>query len=679
MTPKLNITSIEFEAIKTSLRDYLRDQTLFRDYDFEGSALTKLIELLAYNTYYTAWYTNMVANEMTLETAAVRDSLLSHAKALNYIPTSRRGPIALIDVTVTPFLGNTQSSLTIDKFHPFESESIDGVNYTFVARESYSINKENGVFPFTDVEIIQGVPQTATFTYDNINNPRAEFELPDNTIDTSTLSILVQTSAVNTTTEIFTVSPDVTGLDVNSAVCFLSSTTDNKYKLVFGDGRISKALSNGNIVIASYLTTDGEAANKANSFATGSINGFSNVSITSISAAAGGAERETDDSIKFNAPLYYSSQNRAVTPSDFAVLLLRNYPNMRSVAVWGGEDNDPPVYDTVFISYILRDGILINEIEKARILREIIKPLNIVTVGAVFVDPDYLYLKFISNVNVNARGTSLNSAQVKDLLRTAILDYVESNLNQFNATYASSKVEGAIDAALPAIIGSDTVTKLEKRITPSLGEPHVYEIFFRTALKRSTVTSGLASTGFYVFDSLNIRRLAFIEEVFNSFTGIDEIQITNPGFGYVEAPTVTIVGDGTGANAVATIVNGRVDSITIVDRGANYTTATVSFSGGGGQSAEASPIIASRFGTLRLYYNKSNAEKETINPEIGLINYETGEIELNNLNVDGVDAEDGQIRFSIEPESAILKSTNNQLMTIDEEDTGAIVLNVNML
>jgi hypothetical protein len=182
-----------------------------------------------------------------------------------------------------------------------------------------------------------------------------------------------------------------------------------------------------------------------------------------------------------------------------------------------------------------------------------------------------------------------------------------------------------------------------------------------------------------VFDSLNIRRLAFIEEVFNSFTGIDEIQITNPGFGYVEAPTVTIVGDGTGANAVATIVNGRVDSITIVDRGANYTTATVSFSGGGGQSAEASPIIASRFGTLRLYYNKSNAEKETINPEIGLINYETGEIELNNLNVDGVDAEDGQIRFSIEPESAILKSTNNQLMTIDEEDTGAIVLNVNML
>ncbi len=679
MSTKLTLTELEFQTIKNNLKNYLRNQQTFKDYDFEGSALNQLLDVLAYNTYYNAYYLNMVANESNLETASVRDVILSHAKSLNYVPTSRRGAVANVNVTVTPPGGNTQVSATINRFTPFESEAIDGVNYTFVAKQSYTAFKENGMFPFTNVELIEGIPQTATFTYNAATNPRAEFEIPDNTIDTSTLYVVVQESVVNTSTSVFTPSIDITGLNSNSQSYFLSTTTDNKYKLIFGDGNIAKSLANGNIVIAQYLVTNGDAANKANAFATGSISGFSNVQITAVSAAAGGAERETDDSIKFNAPLFYSSQNRAVTTNDYAVLIQKNYPNIRSVSVWGGEDNDPPVYDTVFISYIPRDGALINDVEKNRITTEILDPLKIVTVSAVLTDPEYLYLKFNSTLKVNQRLTSLTTTQIQDAIRSTILNYVNTNLNQFNSTFASSKIESAIDSAIPAIVGSDTEIQIEKRITPLLQVSQTYTIYFRTSLKRSTVTTGLQSTGFYVYDALGIKRLSHIEEVFNSFTGVDAIEITNPGFGYTEAPTLTIVGDGTGATAEASIINGRVTGITITNRGTGYTTATILFSGGGGQQAAATPVIAARYGTLRLYYNKSNAEKETINANIGTINYETGTVTINSLKVDSVDAVDGQIRFSIEPESAIIQTKNNQLITVDQSDIGAILIEVDVV
>lgn len=676
MAQKLSITNIEFEDIKTSLKEFLRSQTTFKDYDFEGSSLNILISLLAYNTYYSAFLTNMVANEMVLDTATIRDSILAHAKSLNYVPTSRRAARALVDVQVTPPGGNTQTTLSLDRFTQFESEAIDGVNYTFVNLDAQTSQKENGVFLFRNVALYEGTPQTSTFTYDPVTNARHEFELPDNTVDTSTLGVLVQTSSINTATEIFTVATDISALSNTTPSFFLSTTTDDKYKLVFGDGRSSKALSNGNIVIINYLTTQADQANRANGFATGLIGGFSNVQCTSISAAAGGSERETDLSIKFNAPLAYSAQNRAVTAQDYAVLLTKAYPALKSVSVWGGEDNVPPVYDTVFFTYVPKEGVLINETEKAYIIDTLLKPLGVVTVQLSFVDPDPIYLKFRSAITVNQRKTSLNTSQIKDLIRATIESFTDTTLDKFNTTFASSKLESVVDNALPAIIGSDTKTILEKRITPTLNAVRTYTVEFKLPLQRSTVTEGLSTTGFTVNDSLGIPRFAHIEEVFDSFTGIDALEIVNPGFGYTEAPTVTITGDGTGATAEATIVNGRINSLTVLTRGTGYTTATVSFTGGNGQDAEAATVIAERFGTLRLYYNKSNAEKETINPAIGEINYETGTITLRNLKVISTETSDETIRFRIAPEVALLTSKNNQLLTFDKTDVSSLVLDV---
>jgi hypothetical protein len=302
MGERLNITELDFDAIKNNFKTFLKGQSTFTDYNFEGSGLSVLLDILAYNTFYNAYYTNMVANEMFLDTSLVPDAIRSHAKALNYVPISRRCPVAIVNVVVTPPGGNTQGTLTLDKYTQFESEAIDGVNYTFVNGEALTVFKEEGMFTFTDVQLKQGGPQLATFQYDSSTNAKREFIIPNADIDTSTLAILVQESISNTQVKVYALSADVTLLDSTSTVYFLSTAPNSLYKVSFGDGVIGHALANGNIVLASYLSTDGSPANKANNFASRSIGGFSNVIVTPISSASSGADVETDDDIRFHAP-----------------------------------------------------------------------------------------------------------------------------------------------------------------------------------------------------------------------------------------------------------------------------------------------------------------------------------------------------------------------------------------
>lgn len=676
MAEKLVITDLEFETIKTNLKTFLSTQSTFLDYNFEGSALSILINLLAYNTYYNAFYTNMVANELFIDSAQVRNSLLSHSKSLNYTPVSRRAPTAIVDVVVTPPGGNTQSSLIIDRFTEFQSEAIDGTNFTFVTTAAEIVFKEAGVFTFPSLEIKAGTPQVATFSYDATSNPASQFELPNDDIDTSTLLVVVQVSSSNTSSEVFTLSTDITDSDANTAAYYLSPSTSNKYQLTFGDGAISKALSNGNIVIASYLSTDGADANKANSFATGSINGFSNVAITAVSSASGGAERETDDSIRRNAPLAYTSQNRAVTQKDYESLLKQLYPNIQSVFVWGGEDNIPPVYGKVFVSIAPKEGVIINDAEKIRIATEILSPISILTITPELVDPDYVYLKFETTVEVDGKLTLLTTAQIAATVRSAIVDYTDLTFNQFGAIFVISKFGRAVDDSLSAIIGSDTTVRLEKRIVPTLNVQTTYVVNFATELHHAPIQRALKSTAFSVYDSSNILRTAYIEEAFNSSTGVDSITITNAGYGYTEAPTITITGDGSGALAEATIVNGRIDTITVTKRGTSYTSAIVTISGGGGSQGAASAVVQSKFGTLRLFYYNSNSEKVDINPELGTVDYFKGELTISNLTVVESLTDDEDIRISVEPEASIIETQQNQLLLLDSDDVSAINITV---
>jgi len=619
---------------------------------------------------------NMMANELFIDSAQVRNSLLSHSKSLNYTPVSRRSPTAIVTVTVTPPGGNTQSLLTMDRFTEFQSQAIDGVNYTFVTTSAVSVYKEVGVFTFTNLSIKAGTPQVATFTYDSLSNPASQFELPNDDIDTSTLLVTVQESSSNTFSQVYALSTDITDSTANSAVYYLSPTSSNKYQLTFGDGAISKALANGNIVIASYLSTTGIDANKANSFAVGAISGFSNVAVTSISSASGGAERETDDSIRAHAPLSYTSQGRAVTQKDYESLLKQLYPDIQSIFVWGGEDNIPPVYGKVFVSIAPKEGVVINDAEKVRIATEILGPISILTITPELVDPDYVYLKFETTVEVDGKLTLLTSAQVADAVRTSIISYTDSTFNQFGAIFVISKFGRAVDDTLSAIVGSDTTVRLEKRVTPTLNVRTTYTVNFATPLRHAPIQRALKSSAFTVYDSSSVLRTAYIEEVFNSSTGVDSISITNPGYGYTEPPTVTVTGDGTGAEAEATIVNGRIDTITVTKRGTSYTSAIVTITGGGGQAGAASAVVQSKYGTLRSFYYNSNSEKVDINPTLGTVDYFKGELIIRDLTVVQSLTDTEDIRISVEPEASIIETQQNQLLLLDSDDPSAINISV---
>lgn len=680
MPNQLIITDLEFETIKTNMKVFLQSQQTFLDYNFEGSGLSQLINLLAYNTYYNAYYYNMMANEFFIDSAQVRNSILSRAKELNYTPVSRRAPTAIVNLTVTPPGGNTQAVLTLERFTEFQSQAIDGVNYTFVNEGAVTVYKDNGAFPFPNLELKAGTPQTATFTYVALSNPASRFELPDDSIDTSTLLVTVQESTVNTTTEVFALSTDITSLTANSAVYYLSTSTSNKYQLTFGDGAVSKALSNGNIVIATYLSTSGVDANKANVFATGSIGGFSNVIITPISSASGGAERESDDSIRIRAPQSYTSQGRAISVNDYETLLRASYPDISSIFVWGGEDNIPPVYGKVFVSIAPKEGVIINDAEKDRIISELLDPIKVTGITPVLVDPDYVYLKFETIVEVKSQYTLLTTVQIASVIRTAITTYASDTFNQFGAVYSDSKLSREIDDSLgsPTITGSGTTVRLEKRFLPTLNVRSTYTVNYATELHHAPIQRAIKSSAISVYDGTSVLRTAYLEEVFNSSTGVDSIVITNPGYNYTSTPTVTITGDGVGATATATIVNEKVTTITIDKRGTGYTSALVTLTGGGGQAATASAVVQAKYGTMRLFYFNSNSEKVDINADIGTIDYLNGVIVIRNLTVIECLSDTNDLRISAEPESAIVETQQNQLLMLDEDDATSIAITVIM-
>jgi len=412
-------------------------------------------------------------------------------------------------------------------------------------------------------------------------------------------------------------------------------------------------------------------ANRANSFSTGTISGFSNVVVSSISSAEGGAAQETLTSIKYRAPLAYTSQNRMVTTLDYETLIRNRYPAFESLSVWGGETQNPPVYGKVFLSYLLKTGVTINETEKARILREIIIPNSVITVTPQFIDPDFIYLILSVNIKYTAKSTILTAGEIETLARTAVQTYLGDDFNKFGGVLVPSRLERAVDDISTAVIGNNTTIRLQKRVEPLLDTFKTYTIDFGFPIRRGSVLDTVTSTGFSVYDNSNALRLAFLDEEPNSFTGVDEIVINNPGFGYTETPTITITGDGTGATAKAILVNGQITKIELLTRGVGYTRAVILIKGTG-YGAEATAVIVARFGTLRTFYYNELAQKVVINATAGTIDHTIGQIILDNLKILEVDADDGLLRINAEVEPEILTAKRNQILRLDTTDPTAL-------
>ena len=670
---RLQITELDFDTIKTNLKSFLKQQTEFQDYDFEGSGLNVLVNLLAYNTHYNAYYLNMVANESFLDTALLRDSVVSHAKTLGYIPHSKTASTAVINLTINS--GNsTLDTLTIPKGYVFNSDLMDKRIFNFIVMDEKTVTKSNTSYYFENLNIKEGQLTTYTYTYDEASNPKSIFLLPDADVDTSTITVIVKPSASNTTSTVYNKVTDILGVTAASEVFYLQESKGGKYQIYFGDGTVGKKLNDGSVVAVTYLLTNGNLANKATGFAqTSTIGGYSTSTIEVLSVAAGGSDRETVEEIKTSSPLQFTTQNRLVTIKDYESYIKKNYPSIDSLSVWGGEDEVPAVYGKVLISLKPKANYYITEIEKTRIINEIIKPKSIVSVSAEIRDPEFLFILLNNTVKYDSKRTTLSEAILKSSIRNAIISYRDTNLNKFGSIFALSKLQDSIDSiSLNGIIGSETVVRLQRRFQPEIGLTSNYKINFGVPLRRGTITNKMTSTEFVTVDNIGISRTAILEEIPQSSTGISSIEISNAGYNYLTAPTITITGDGVGATAIATILNGQISEIKMTNRGVDYSRAVVTITGGSGVGSIATAVIDSRIGTIRTIYFDTNADRQIINSAVGIINYDSGVIEINDLKVLAVAAFDGLIRLSLETESGIIDSNKQTILTIDETDTTSI-------
>ena len=674
---RLQVAELDFDTIKTNLKSYLKQQSEFQDYDFEGSGLDVLINLLAYNTHYNAYYLNMVANEAFLDTALLRDSVVSHAKTLGYVPYSKTASKAVVNVTVESG-SSTIDSITIPKGFVFLSNTIDSQNYNFNVMADTTVTKSGTKYFFENLEIQEGQFVAYSFTQDESSNPKGIFEIPDADVDTNTITVSVRPSSSNSQVTIYNKVTDI--LDVTSAseVYFLQEARGGKFKIYFGDNVIGKKINDGAIINVTYLSTNGTAANKASSFTvSAAIGSLTDITVDTAFVAAGGTNRETVTEVKYNAVAQFATQNRLVTFKDYESYITKNYPSLDSISVWGGEEETPPVYGKVFISIKPKTDYYISENEKRRILDDIVKPKSIVSVQTEFRDPEFLYLLINNYIQYDPKKTTVSADGIKNNIRNAIIGYRNSKLNKFGAKFILSKMQDAVDATnLNSIIGSETVVRLQKRFLPVLNQAKNYTIKFNAPLHRGTITNKLTSTSFNVLDVDGVERAVIFDEIPQSFSGVTSIGVTDAGTGYISAPTVTITGDGTGATAEAIIVNGRIQNINITNRGTDYTRAVVTITGGDGYGAKAVAVVDGRVGTLRTIYYDSAAQRQIVDNNVGEIDYDSGTINIYDINMKSVSSTDGYIRLSIESEKGIVETLRNTIITIDETDPTSITIDL---
>ena len=681
----VSMAGLDFVDIKHSLSNFLSQQAVFKDYNFAGSGLSVLLDVLALNTQYNAYYLNMVANEMFLDTALQRSSVVSQAKLLGYTPQSAVAPTAIIDLVVH---GVTDTSLTLDKYTQFVSRAINGVNYTFLTEDATSNNTVSGTVTFSNVMLKQGVHNNYSFVVDTVANPNLMFDIPDANIDVSSLLVTVQQSNTNTYKQVFEISANYLTLDGTSMVYFMQEGSSGNYQIYFGDGVLGKALTTGNIINVDYISTHGKSAQGANNFTLMQpLGGYANTSVFPIAEATNGSAHESISSIKFQAPKAFSAQGRAVTKDDYITAIQQNKLGITfdAVSVWGGEENDVPVYGKVFISLKPTGAYNITDTQKNMIISRVINPISVMTVKPTIVDPDYTYIMLTADVLYSPGKTSLTSQQLQLGCVDAIGLCAANTLNTFNSTFSSHGFSMCVIDTDPSIISDDISIKIQKKIYPNLTVGQNYTLNFDTSLSKGILSSGVTSSPSMKFvdptSYSNIINGVFIEEVPVMSNGVDSILMINPGMQYTAAPIVKILGDGTGATAHAILSgNGSVHSIVIDSAGIGYTSAIVSFTNQSndttGKLAVGVVSLQGALGTLRTYYINSVLVKTVLNANAGTIDYVNGVVQLNNFAPVGVDNVFGDLKITVNPVSTIISSTFNRIITIDPFDPSAITVNI---
>ena len=488
------VTELDFDPLRSSLKQFLRSQTAFTDYDFDASNLSVLIDLLAYNTHYNAVLANMVNNEMFLDTALKRSSVVSLAKHLNYTPRSQRSAEAKVNIVLQNVPGNP-NFVTLDRYTLFNT-TIGGDTYSFYNNESYVATPSESVYTFGNVRLYQGRKLEYYYTVGASPGPDNKYVIPNQAVDTRTIQVAVQYGGSANFSETYVLNTNAVQLNGTTKAYFMEENTEGFYQIYFGDGVLGRVLTAGDIVKISYIVSDGAGANVSTNvpitWTTSTLAGElqADRSITTISKPSGGAVREDIESIRFNALNAYSSNNRAVTNKDYAGIIQAQLPAARSVNVWGGEQNVPPSYGVVYISIAPKTGYFLTDDEKARIVNDILKPRSMVTMRHEFIDPEYTYLNFKITATFNTGATNRSAQQISSLLYNEVQTYITTNLEQFNAIFYQSQLHKQLLAADSSLLSVNIIQSLQKRIVPNISSTLFSgAVNFSAALHPAEITS----------------------------------------------------------------------------------------------------------------------------------------------------------------------------------------------
>ena len=497
-TTRLNVANMDFDQIKTSLIQHLSEDDVLKDTGFEGSAANTLLDALVYITHFNAVNANMALNETFLDSAQLRQSVVSHAKLLGYTPRSTYAPVAYVDV----LMNNPTNVTNVDgDFIPMTmmrgtsfNTLIDGKTYKFVNEFTQTITRNSdGDYKFEGLKLIQGQFKETTYIFDTDSGEK--YIIPYANVVTSTMTVRVQQSATNNEVQDYILATDISAVKNDTNVYFLQEGQDGLYEIYFGDNVLGKRPENGNVITIEYAVTDGPDANGASKFSLAdNVQGNSDATVTTITRASGGSEREDIQSIKFNAPLGYVSQNRAVTPDDYKSIIQANYPNIDAISVWGGEDNDPPDYGKVYISIKPRDAEVLTATDKELIIGQFLKPKNVVSITPTIVDPAYTYvfLEIFFKYNPNLTNQSRDALAI--LIREEIRSYNNNELKRFDGVFRYSNVLSTVDDADPSIINSAVRVKMKKRFVPTLNTERRYDLQFSSAFYTTSSNEQIMNT-----------------------------------------------------------------------------------------------------------------------------------------------------------------------------------------
>lgn len=612
-TPNLPVDNLDFDAIKTNLKQFLKGQDRFKDYDFEGSGMNILLDLLAYNTHYQAFYANMVANESFIDSAVKRQSVVSLAKQLGYTPRSYKASTAVVDVVwnrpSTAFRAAVaRGEVFITRGETFTATG-GGSVFTFLPLQNYKVLNEGDNCVARNVEIKEGRFQTFTYIV-NESDTAQQFVIPETSIDTSTLRIRVTKSAKDITgiNDIWQLVTDINSVDASTNAYFLQEIEEQRYQILFGDGLIGRKPTDGNAIIIEYLVTRADEANGVQTFRySGSL---SNAGVTPVvtpildnegnpQVSFGGSEPEDIESIRYYAPRNYQAQERTVTAEDYKTILARDYKTADSILVWGGEENDPPQYGKVFVSIKPQNASKLSTLEKLSIQNTILQRKNVLGITAEVVDPDYIYIVLDATVRYNPNGTNLSSTDLEQLVSDTIDAYALEKLGKFGLNFRFSKFASFIDSINQSFTSTDADIRIQKRFEPVVGRQGVYTIKFN-----------------------------FDNEIYHPLDGYPSVVSSTP-FGYYDSTTGT-----------------NVDAY-LEDDG---------------------------YGNIRIY-KFVGEEKIILSSEAGTIDYSTGTISLIDFNPTYIlPSTSTEIAVTVVPVSKDIFTRRNQIILFDKENSNITVV-----